>query len=305
MDLQPCRYALALAAILLACGCRSEPEPQRVRYSLVATGPEGSPVRMYRSANHLLYTTLGDATRVEAILATLEASHAACVELTGVRPVAGAAPQNAFVFEKRAEWEAFTRARTGAAAPLYLQLDRGGYTIGKACVIRDQGERDTLTVLSHEQLHLFIANNFTARPPPFIEEGLSTLLEDVRVDDGIARINVSRSKSRAARMSLLSDARAIVPLRTLMSMHAGNVVGLSGPEVDAFYAQAWAFVRFLREGEGGRYRPMLATLLSDAATGALSSESLFDNPALVERYLGESLEAIEPAYRRFAASIAD
>lgn len=305
MDLQRClRTAPVIALAIVIAGCSSTSKPARPQYALVSVGPEGSGVRMFRSAHHLVYTTFDDDRRLAAAIETLEASYDASVELTGFRPPGGENDQIAFLFSRRAEWEAFTRSRAGAAAPLYLRLDRGGYTLGKACVVRDQGEHDTLTVLAHEQLHVFIATHFQARPPPFLEEGLATLLERVRNDDGRIRIDVGHSTSRAIRLAAVIDAGQLVPLRQLLSMHAGNVVGLSAQEVDAFYSQAWAFARFLREGEGGRYRPALTRLLSDAATGALSSASLADNPSLIERYLGESLESVEPAYQQFAAKVA-
>jgi hypothetical protein len=305
MDLQRClRAGLAIALAIAAAGCGSASRPARPQYTLVSVGPAGSGVRMFRSEHHLVYTTFDDDRRLAASIETLEASYGACVELTGVKPAGGENEQIAFLFSRRAEWEAFTRSRAGAAAPLYLRLDRGGYTLGKACVVRDQGEHDTLTVLAHEELHVFIATHFQARPPPFLEEGLATLLERVRSDDGRIQIDVGNSTSRAIRLTTVIDAGQLMPLRQLLSMHAGNVVGLSGQEVDAFYSQAWALARFLREGEGGRYRPALMRLLNDAATGALSSASLEEDPSLIERYLGESLESIEPAYRRFAAKVA-
>ena len=305
MDLQRClRVGQMIAVVIFVAGCSSMSKSARRQFTLVSVGPEGSGVRMFRSAHHLVYTTFYDDRRLSAAIDTLEASYDACIELTGFRPPAGENEQIAFLFAKRAEWEAFTRSRAGAAAPLYLRLDRGGYTLGKACVVRDQGEHDTLTVLAHEQLHVFIATHFRARPPPFLEEGLASLLERVKHDDGRIRIDVGNSTSRAVRLATVIDAGQLVPLRQLLSMHAGNVVGLSGQEVDAFYSQAWAFARFLRDGEGGRYRPALMRLLNDAATGALSSASLADNPSLIERYLGESLENLQPAYPRFAAKVA-
>lgn len=304
MDLQPTARATLLFILgFLTVGCAGAGTSSKPAYQLIAVGPEESSVRMYRSAHHLLYTTLDDPWRVESSIATLEAAYDKCVEITGVRPPADSTPQNAFLFKLRSEWEAFTRSRAGAAAPIYLRLDRGGYTLGRACVVRDQGEHDTLVVLAHEQMHLFIANHFEARPPPFLEEGLATLLERVDVSQDRVAIEVGRSGGRALRLGAVIKAGELMPLRQLLSMHAGNVVGLGGPEVDAFYSQAWAFARFLREADGGKYRPAFVRLIDDSATGRLAS-SLADDPALVERYLGQKLEAIQPEYERFASKLA-
>lgn len=301
------RHLLLLIAVLTAAcgfaGCTTESANPKRTWTIAAVGAPDSGARLIRSPHHLVYTTFDDDHRLNAAILTLEASYDATVQLTGIRPPGNAEPQNAFLYARRSEWQAYTREHAGPAAPLYLKLDRGGYTLGKACAVRDQGEHDTLTVLAHEQLHLFIATHFQARPPPFLEEGLATLLERVRDEGKTVSIDVGHSSSRTARLAVVISANELVPLRQLLSMHAGNVVGLSGQEVDAFYSQAWAFARFLREGEGGRYRPALMRLLHDAATGGLSSDSLAEDPALVERYLGQSLEAIEPAYREFARSL--
>lgn len=295
------RYIAAFASLtLLLSGCAADRPAKRENYSLIAEGPPGSSVRLYRSSHHLLYTTLDEPTRIAGIISTLEAAYDECVAITGVRPSADAVPQSVFVFAHRSEWEAFTRARAGAAAGTYLQLDRGGYTLGRACAVRDQGEHDTLTVLAHEELHLFVATHFQARPPPFIEEGLATLLERVREDGGRASIDLENNASRANRLAVVIGTKESMPLRQLLAMHAGNVIGLSGQDVDAFYAQAWAFARFLREGESGKYRPALLAMLNDSAGGALSSASLRDNPQLVERYLGVSVDQVQGEYDRFA-----
>ena len=52
-------------------------------------------------------------------------------------------------------------------------------------------------------------------------------------------------------------------------MHAGHVVQAPRERINAFYAQSWAFARFLNEAEGGRYRPMFRKLLADAAAGVV------------------------------------
>jgi hypothetical protein len=45
----------------------------------------------------------------------------------------------------------------------------------------------------------------------------------------------------------------------------------------------WALARFLAEGEGGRYRPALETLLSDAAYGRLAGRLAASKVAGLDR----------------------
>ena len=39
-------------------------------------------------------------------------------------------PMQCYLFESRSEWAAFTKAHTGEDAPIYLRVNRGGYTVG-------------------------------------------------------------------------------------------------------------------------------------------------------------------------------
>jgi hypothetical protein len=99
-------------------------------------------------------------------------------------------------------------------------------------------------------------------------------------------------------------------------MDAGDVVDAPREKIDAFYSQSWAFARFLREAENGRYRPMFEALLGDTAagrvrdpTGTLKVATRSWAPAaarpILEHYLQQDLAAIESAYLTFVKTIVD
>lgn len=294
--------ALALAMLI---GCTApERRPRGIRYMDVT--PTTAPAGFYvlRTDHFELNTTLYDPQRREELLHTLETAFAEYESLLGVKAKADAPPMNCFVFARGDEWHRFTVKTTGSLAPVYLQTRRGGYTYGKLFVSRDAGEQDTLTVAAHEGLHLFIASHFIARPPPFIEEGLACCFESVRRGEKRVSINVPESPARLRRLALAYDQKQLRPLRQLLAMHAGQVVSLNILEVETFYGQAWAFVRFLREAEGGKYRASFDRMIADAQAGRLSSDDLSDNPAMVERYLDASLDRMQPEYDRFVAMLA-
>jgi hypothetical protein len=80
-----------------------------------------------------------------------------------------------------------------------------------------------------------------------------------------------------------------------------------------YYAQIWALVHFLREGEGGKYRAGLAQAVNDAAEGRLArtiSDKLGDRvarnailtrkgPAVAITYFDTSLDELAQEYARF------
>src|SRR5438445_10157145 len=98
-------------------------------------------------------------------------------------------------------------------------------------------------------------------------------------------------------------------------MHAGDVVGLSGEKIEAFYAQNWAFARFLWEADAGKYRPAFQKLLVETANGTAFDPGgggrrfLFGfQPQsvrpLLEHYLGVSLPEMQEAYLKYVHQLA-
>ena len=98
-------------------------------------------------------------------------------------------------------------------------------------------------------------------------------------------------------------------------MHAGMVGDRPRVDVEAFYAQHWAFARFLWDGESGRFRPALQRLLADAAAGQLHSDGGLGTATdstwqpksvkpLLEHYLGMPLAELEVAFLKYARKIA-
>jgi hypothetical protein len=311
MELQP-RLARRVAWIglmaFVCAGCAHRAVPT-FPYTLVRTA---EPTRVYESEHFRLHTTIQDSSRAGPMIQTLEASLRAYQQVTGVVPRQGVEKMGVCVFQHREQWQAFTTARTGHAAPIYLQLDRGGYTFDRFCAVRDQGEYDTLTVLAHEGLHLFISAHFAERPPPFVEEGLAVMFESVHRHESVhqhasaASIHVGKNNVRAKVLARAQTAdEPLTRLRTLLTMHAGNVVGSSERTVDLFYAQAWALARYLLDpATPAARREGFERLMRDAASGALSSRQLDEGPELLERYLGEKLETIEVDYLDYCQRLA-
>ena len=104
-------------------------------------------------------------------------------------------------------------------------------------------------------------------------------------------------------------------------MHAGDVVGLSGERIEAFYAQNWAFVRFLWDADNGKYRQAFQQMLIDTANGvSWKGDASADTPPprrtilptwdrslvkpMLEHYFGADLTTLDNAYRAYVHQIA-
>jgi len=275
---------------------------------------EGEPAFRLSTEHYSIYTTFVDPAYAKQVAQVLEGGFQQYSQVAaGV--VTSTQPMNCYVFARRDQWAEFTRRNTGPVAGVYLQINRGGYTLRDWFVAYDLGDFRTFSVAAHEGWHQFCARNFVGRLPPFLEEGMACMFEDLQMKDDLPRFNLSVNRIRAHALRRAIDHRTLLPLEQLATMHAGEVVGRSGEMIDTFYAQNWAFAKFLWEGEHGKYRPALQKLLADTASGEVVDPTGTQrrswgpwNPAavrpLLEHYLGMPIDEIDQHYQRYISTVA-
>jgi hypothetical protein len=261
----------------------------------------------------VIHTTIDDPEVVDALGQVMEGAFAQYRRLAPDAPATDR-PMDCYVFQYRNEWAAYTERHTGADAPIYLQINRGGYTLDDRYVAFFIGDIQTYSVAAHEGWHQYVARHFRHRPPPFLEEGLACLFEQVKWERNLPRWDLTSNANRLRGLRNAVESKTLVPLRQLVSMHAGQVVNQTSFQVEAFYAQNWAFARFLWDAEDGRYRPALRRMLADAAAGMLYRDGITRLPGstewdptsaapLLERYLEMPLPDIDRAYRTYIRRI--
>jgi hypothetical protein len=164
-------------------------------------------------------------------------------------------------------------------------------------------------VAAHEGWHQFVARNFKTRPPPFLEEGLACMFENIEWEQRLPRWDVSVNHMQLAHLRAALRDGSLLPLSRLCAMHAGQVVATSRSQIQAFYAQSWAFARFLLATRDSR-RDALRRMLLNLAGGQWESQAgrgAILDPAgairLLEHYLGEDISKIDGEYRRYVIRI--
>jgi hypothetical protein len=269
-----------------------------------------------RSAHFTIHTTIADRDFLAKLAQLMEGALQQYRLFTpGVNVTDD--PLECYVFGKRPEWAEFTAAKTGSDAALYLQINRGGYTVRDWFVAYYIGDVGTYAVAAHEGWHQYVARHFRSRLPPFLEEGIATMFENVRYYGSAPEWDLSPSSHRADKLRHAIESNSLWPLERLITMHAGEVVALPGARIEAFYAQNWAFAEFLWEADDGKYRPALQRLLADCAAGTLYDgnplprrRTVFDawDPntvkPMLEHYLCMELVDIERAYKAYCRKIA-
>jgi hypothetical protein len=305
----------ALVVVLFLAGCASPklagpPEGPTVAAPLTTEASTfgGAASKRVRTPHYLLDTTIAEEELVDKIAQVLEGALGQYRKLTPDVPL-GPEPMQCFVFANRNQWAQFTEAQTGADAKVYLRINRGGYAVRDWFVAYFIGDRETVSVAAHEGFHQYVGRNFKRRPPPFLEEGLATLFEYIDWDHDLPRWRWGVNPNRSGALERAVKQGYTLPLTELCTMHAGQVVSKQAWKVEVFYAQAWAFARFLMDGEGGRYRPALQKMLADLAADRVSPADAGPGPQglwnprsarpLLEHYLGKDLTEIDREYQAF------
>lgn len=311
---------ICLALLLLGAGCASDPPPRAglpapATMRVEPVSVEGTPGRRVVTDHYHIHTTIEDADFVASLAQLMEgALHQYRRLVPEVRPSSRA--MQCYVFADRTQWAAFTRASAGRDAAVYLQINRGGYTQRDVYAAYYIGDVGTWCVAAHEGWHQFVARHFRRRPPPFLEEGLACLFEDVKWSPGpqpLPTWDLTVNPGRLNGLANALDHGHLIPLTDACSMHAGQVVNTTRDQVEAFYAQGWAFARFLWDGENGRYRAGLQQMLSDLAAGNASAglghstaDGTWDPRSarpLLEHYLKADLAEVDVQFRSYANEI--
>lgn len=229
-------------------------------------------------------------------------------------------PLETYVMATRPQWEHVTQRVMGKQADVYLRIQRGGFSTSGKAVLYDIGNRETFAIASHEGWHQYTQGVFGTALPVAFEEGLATYMEGFKWDPDdpdrprfLPWCNFERFEQ--LRSDYLAD--RLTPLARLQQSTPQELIADDAESALSYYAQVWALIHFLNEGENGRYRNALRSLLADAASGDLlpkvrSSAGSRAASSLASRrrgvdlfpiYFGTSVDAADAEYRDFVSRI--
>ena len=259
---------LYLALGMALCGCEMAPAPPK--FSMVQESWSFGPIEGHKIVtDHFdIHSTLVDAELEAALPSFLESAHR---EYRRLLPQQEGKPRlQTYVFNNRAQWEAFTRMRFPESFQVYRRITAGGYAHGNLCVVYYIQRPYTLSVLAHEGMHQYFGNNFDVTLPAWLNEGLATYAESFELAGGQPVFTPRHNTFRlnALREALTTD--SILPLKEMLATDAGKVL-IQGQSrlVQTYYAQVWAMTVFLRHGAGGRYASGFDRILAEIVSGEL------------------------------------
>ncbi len=266
-----------------------------------------------------VYTTLIEPLMLRQIPALVEAAYKA-FQRQLPSPVQTDRKFDIYLFALRSEWEQFTREHAGRNYPMYLKIKKGAYYLNGACVAYNIGRNTTFGVLTHEAWHQFNSRTFMYRLPSWLDEGIATTLETPIYKRGKFSFPAYANLNRLGGLRKTMLEGNFIPLKHLIALNPGYVISDSA-NVMAFYSQAYALVRFLREDEYGKrltsYHNLLLaglrgnwplsdrnrTMAADRNIPLTTGFNAYVSTKLFSLYIGEDIEQIEKEYRRFCTKL--
>lgn len=286
------------------------------------------PGLMLVTEHYRIHTTLLDPLMLSQMPGYIESAYNSYQKQLS-KPVETRFEMPVYLFATRQQWEDFTKAFTGEQAPMYLKIKAGAYYLKDTWVGYNIGRERTFSVLAHEGWHQFNKRHFKFRLPSWLDEGIAMCFEAGRYENGLFKFDPSMNLNRLGGLKMTLIKGRMIPLRRLIAMNPGEAImrdALAGEEggseeAVAFYSQAYALVRFLKEdGYGKRlanYHQMLMGGLrgtwpiSETAKKIASDRNIPLTVAwnrvvgtkLFEHYIGSDIEQIEREYLTFCRKL--
>lgn len=308
---RPIHVALCLAMILVCSSGCSQSKPRReFPRSVEIWREEGHVGRRISTEHYEVYSTVDDPEFEEALPVFLETAFDEYQKtLDAETPIDQ--KLTTYVFQSRQEWAVFARRKYPLQFPVYNLIRSGGFTDGNVSVLFFVDRASTFATMAHEGWHQYAAARYV-QMPAWLNEGLACTFETFRwIDDRV----VFEPLANTFRLNSLREAikdESLITIRELLATNAGEVVSLDDSRfTQCYYAQAWAFVIFLRFGDKCCWAPGFKRLLADISDGSfktnLSAQLLAEARdgendsahALVKAYFGTSLDKLEAAYRKY------
>ena len=245
---------------------RMDPPPVKVVLSTEPWSFGSATGMVIRTPNYRIYTTETSQALRERLPEFLERA------LAHYRSGLGALPAptirlDTYLMDSRPQWVALSKRLTGTNDGPHDMIGRGGYALRGIGVFYDIGLYDTLAIAAHEGWHQYTQRTFKDPLPVWLEEGLASYMEGHKWEGDRAVFQPWANIERFDRLREAHAKGALIPFPTLLESSPQELAKRGDGSELTYYAQVWALIHFLHEGDDNRYRAGLRSLLSDAARG--------------------------------------
>lgn len=267
--------AVAAAAMVLVAplSCRSAAKPPvdiSVSVSTSTWTGEGLTGRRLTTEHFDIISTLNDKPFEAALPEFLEATYRQYAKI--IPPSKDRDTRlTTYVFGSRGEWERFAKRRFASRFDVYARITSGGFTECDTSVSFYSSRSATLATLAHEGWHQYLGANFSVPVPAWLNEGFACYHEAVDFAGSEPRFTPQHNTFRINSLREAIQGDRLLALSELIDTDAGRVIQHNHSGVtQAYYAQVWALVTFLKHGADGRYAPGLQRMFDHVADGTLA-----------------------------------
>lgn len=223
-----------------------------------------------------------------------------------------------YVFGSRSEWARFTGRRFPERYEVYARIQTGGFTEGETSLSFYANRSALLATLAHEGWHQYLAATIDQPIPAWLNEGLACYHEALEWIGESPKFTPQRNTFRMNALREAVQRNRLIPLRELLAVDAGWALSHDHREVaQTYYAQVWALMVFLRDGDDASRAKAFEKMLAEIAAGSFSARvsatqltTAHDGSALgfgesvFRAYFEASPEALDTEYRGFVEQLA-
>jgi len=194
--------------------------------------------------------------------------------------------------------------------------------VGGRAMLYEIGPRDTFVIAAHEGWHQYTQRVMKDPLPVWLDEGVATFMEGFRWSAeraGEAEFSGWANLERYDTLRMAWQAGVLMSLEQIVNLGPGDLVQAGPDAALVAYAQMWALIHFLREGDDGEHAAGLRAMLSDAAMGKMSARVRREVGAraaeqfaarrggadVLRLYVGKSAAALETSYRAAIDSVVE
>jgi hypothetical protein len=263
------------------------------------------------TAHYVIYTTCKSKTLVRTLPGFLESCFEAYAKL--IPP--DKEPDNplpTYFFATRWQWERFTEEFTGPRAPVYKRIRSGGYSENGTTVSYYGSQRASLSILAHEGFHQYLEMTRGENIPAWANEGLACYFESFDLDT--ENKPIFKPEKNYLRIPALREGiigKSLIPLKEILSTHAGLAVQQNLNHVQNYYAQEWSIIVFMMQDTmANPYHKGFKTLLKElgkpdmdrkarAFLAADTDGKMSYGEAVFRAYITEDLDTFQHDYEEF------
>jgi tetratricopeptide (TPR) repeat protein len=164
-------------------------------------------------------------------------------------------PTNVIVFKDAGSYKPF-KPRNSKWVAGYFQP---GEDVNYITLSTDGKIEDTYGIIFHEYVHYLLETNFGKTDlPPWFNEGLAEYYQtfSIKEDKEVLLGGLQKNHLR------LLQQNKLIPLKDFFAVDNYSLHKNSNHSRSVFYAQAWALIHYLLQGNGGVYKDDLNTFLS-------------------------------------------